>query len=111
MRSLMLFVLLLGSTAAVAATVDLNAPGALEQLRVDNPRHYERVAEVIHRAETRPVREVATWIRTALDPNAEWGELWYVSYPPKARLAFTLDRTQYTIIVVDRSPAKLIPAK
>ena len=98
---------------AAANVVDLNAPGALEALRVQSPKTYAKISAILATAEERPSSEIGEWIRAGFDASdVEAMPLWHVSDPPKLKLSFTLDRTRYTAVVVGRfRPVEPIPAK
>jgi hypothetical protein len=111
-------VLLLSSIAPVAGAqefpVDLDQPGALENLERSNPSHYRRAALLINAAErARCESDELKRIRVQLDVAAMGcSELLLTSAPPKRRVTFTLDRTPYRALVTLRNAdAKLIPAR
>ena len=108
-----LFLATIASVALAAQPVDLNAPGFLEALRVENPGHYAKVQAILAATEARPSSEIREWIRTRFDASdVDAAPLWHVSDPPKIKLSFTLDQTRYTALVVGRfPPIQLLPTK
>ena len=114
--SIFLFCLGIGQVPpsfAQLRVVDLDAPGVLDTLARDNPRHYTKVREIISEVRKQPEGEVTTWMRTRFDArDVVYGPLLLVTHPPKRRLSFTIDDVRYRSIVTlsDWQP-KPIPAK
>jgi hypothetical protein len=92
--------------------VDLEQPGALERLHRDNPAHFRAVQQILREVPVRKPETVVRWIRTAFDADMASVLRIKTSYPPKARLSFTLDETEYSALVTMRNtePA-LMPAR
>jgi hypothetical protein len=115
MRALLALVLAAGLASAAPAQqlVDLNAPGVLEALRIDNPAHYAKVRAILTATEERPSSQIREWMRTRFDASdIDAAPLWHVSDPPKIKLSFTLDKIRYTAMVVGRfTPAQAVPAR
>ena len=111
-----LFALMVLAPAAFAhgpKFVDLDRPGAFEALAERNPAHHARAIELIRVAEQSPCKFVPGVYR-AKDKSNDSGcapTLLMTSFPPKCRVAFTLDDTTYETIVTVRSDARLMPAK
>jgi hypothetical protein len=108
-----LFLAAIANVALAAQPVDLNAPGVLQALRVENPGHYAKVHAILAATEARPSSEIREWIRTRFDASdVDAAPLWHVSDPPKIKLSFTLDQTRYIAMVVGRfRPPQLVPTK
>ena len=112
-------VLALGALAPLAPAlaaplvVDLDAPGALARLRSEQPARYEKVTALLRDAERLPEKQVEGWIRTRYDADAvQLGQMLLVSYPPKRRLSFSLEKVSYrATIVVALPPAQIVPAR
>jgi hypothetical protein len=98
---------------ATPLVVDLDAPGALERLRSEQPARYEKVTALLRDAERLPEQQVEGWVRTRHDADAvRLGHLLLVSYPPKRRLSFSLEKVSYVAtITVALPPAKIVPAR
>lgn len=115
-RSCLLALMALAPAAFAAGApqfVDLDRPGAFEALAQRNPAHHARALEIIRVAEQSPCKLVPRVYR-AKDEPGDFGcapTLLMTSFPPKRRVAFTLDDTTYETIVTVRSDARLMPAK
>lgn len=99
--------------AAQEPYVDLNRPGALDQLARENPSHYRQVVEI-----TRVAADVSceTALKMMPVPAANRMECMALaimtSDPPKRRITFQLDRVRYGLIVtLNTPPGRLLPAK
>ena len=103
----------LAPALAAPLVVDLDAPGALARLRSEQPARYEKVTALLHDAERLPEQQVEGWVRTRYDADAvHLGSMLLVSYPPKRRLSFSLEKVSYVAtIVVALPPAKIVPAR
>src|SRR5216684_5221892 len=82
-------------------TVDLNTPGALDALERENPRHYERVREIMSDVQYQPDSKVPRWMQARFDARDVLYQplLLLTSLPPKRRLAFTIDNVRYQAII------------
>jgi hypothetical protein len=94
--------------------IDLNRPGALEQLKLDRPKHYAAIAEVIRIVERVPCenREVET-LKARYDIT-QWAckFMLLTSDPPKRRLSFQLEETRYVALVTLKgTQGRVIPAQ
>ena len=100
-------------TLATPLVVDLDAPGALERLRSEQPARYEKVTALLRDAERLPEQQVEGWVRTRHDADAvRLGTMLLVSYPPKRRLSFSLEKVSYfATITVALPPAKIVPVR
>jgi hypothetical protein len=90
-----------------SGTVNLDAPGALDELARDNPRHYNIVTQIMSR-----------WLPARFDSyDVGYGPpLLLATYPPKRRLStsFKIDDTRYSstiTVTVTNSKPKLILVK
>ncbi|MGX4641314.1 hypothetical protein [Massilia sp. SYSU DXS3249] len=83
--------------------VDLDAPGALERVRQDKPAHAHAIARILREAPQRKPQAIAGWVRTAFDARMASAMLVKTSYPPQARLEFTLEDTAYRATVTLRN--------
>src|SRR5690348_16088436 len=80
------------SRPALARTVDLNAPGALEMLQRSNPAHYEKVRHILDGILQQPDANVPRWIQASFDGrDVTYAPIVMTSLPPRRRLAFALD--------------------
>jgi len=96
--------------AARAFAIDLDPPGAMQQLARDNPAHYAKVEKMLSEAPYRPYASMARWIRTEFDAtDVGASRLLKTSYPAQARLSFALDGTQYSKTIYIDAPGKLLP--
>ena len=100
--------------AVAAATVDLDQPGVLDQLKVERPKHYEAVNEVLRATERMPCKDTEMRVLKAkfdlkeLSCNA----LLMTSYPPKRRVNFAVEGTSYVAVVtVKGTEGRAMPAK
>jgi hypothetical protein len=94
--------------------IDLNRPGTLEQLKLERPKHYAAIAEVIRVVERVPCenREVET-LKARYDIS-QWAcnFVLLTSDPPKRRLSFQLEETRYVALVTLKgAQGRVIPAR
>ena len=79
-----------------AQYVDLDAPGAMEQIRAANRVHYEKIQSIVEGLGQQPDGEAAQWIRTSFGAKqVSYSSFLLTSYPPQKDIAFTLDSTRY----------------
>ena len=79
---------------------DLNAPGALDRLRVGKPDDYARIMRIIAGVTRHPELDVARWISATFHAgNVSYLPLWLTSFPPKRRLSVCLASSGYTVIL------------
>ncbi len=91
--------------------VDLDRPGALAEVRRENPEHYQAIKRILAEAPTRRPETVAGWVRTAFDAEMSSVMRIKTSYPPKARLSFQLEHTRYeAVITLQNTEPYLTPA-
>ncbi len=112
----LVFCLAAGVQAASPAlgVVDLDKPGALEQVARGNPEHYRQIVEMIRIAEQHSCEQALKLYQASVKASSVdcAGLMILTSAPPKHRLAFTLDATRYMTVVTIKTPGgKLIPAK
>lgn len=86
-----------------ARQVDLDTPGALARVQKDNPAHYRAIAAILREAPYRRPQTLSGWARTAFDAKMASAMLIKTSYPPRARLQFVLDNTEYRTFVTLRN--------
>lgn len=109
MRALVLAAALALSACAQPApargwrALDLDRPGALEQLRREHPAHYAKVQRILSEAPQRPLESLPDWLRTEIGARDVEG-LGFVmpGEGPRARLTFRLDERDYTALVRPR---------
>jgi hypothetical protein len=83
--------------------VDLDTPGALGRVQRDNPAHFAAITRILREAPAQRPQALAGWVRTAFDARMAPAMLVKTSYPPQARLEFTLDDTDYRAVVTLRN--------
>ena len=108
------FIALLSAlTASLAYAVDLDQPGALAIVKQETPEHYAKIERILAAAERVPAFELPGYLPMAVGAKDVFAvPLLMVSYPPKTKLAFTLDETRYDATVVVRfPPAELKPIR
>lgn len=82
-------------------TVDLDAPGVMERVRVANPAHFHKIVKIIEGVTQQPDSAVPRWLRVNFDArDVGYGPIVMTSHPPKRRLSFALDDTRYEAVVV-----------
>ena len=98
--------------AGAGSLVDLNAPGALRQLRQDNPADYAKVRRILAEVQDQPSDDVPLWLATRFDAKEiDYRDFLLTSYPPQKRLSFSLGDTHYFgTITLTRDRARAIPA-
>ena len=94
--------------------VDLDDEAKLEAIRRDNPRRYQRIVAAIDAAQVTSCETLPQTLRTRfdiLDTRCSAYTL-LTSFPPKSRVTFVIDDTQYSLNVVQRklAPSKMVPA-
>jgi len=87
---------------ASAATIDLDAPGAMGSLERSKPSHYARVIKLVSAAQREPCRsEDFRRMQVALAArDLDCSMIIQTSLPPKQRVTFALDGAVYTTVVV-----------
>jgi hypothetical protein len=83
----------------IVRQVDLDTPGALARVQQDNPAHFRAISEILREAPYRKPQALSGWVRTAFDAKMASFMLIKTSYPPRARLEFVLDDTEYRALV------------
>lgn len=118
MRAIGIAVVCALATSAIAADtswrpIDLDRPGALEQLKREHPDHYRAIAGILRSAETVPCkpRELRS-LRSRFDmEEMACNFALMTSYPPKRHLSFAWGGTTYTATVTMKDGAgRLLPA-
>ena len=108
MRRLAVVILALAASlpafSQMPAQVDLRTPQALENLKRDNPAHFEKIRQILAGLEEKPERIEGDWLQATF--NAQDVDLSRMvvktSYPPKQLLSFRLEQVRYTLYVVRR---------
>ena len=84
--------------------IDLRTPQALENLKRQNPAHFEKIRQILAGLEEKPERIEGDWLQATF--NAQDVDLSRMvvktSYPPKQLLSFRLEQVRYTLYVVRR---------
>ena len=94
--------------------LDLNAPGALEALRRENPVHYRKLQQILNGLTDRPQEDIPNWIQTNFAASDVVYSLHLLtSEPPKERhLKLNLDDTRYeAVVTLRRSGGTICPMK
>jgi hypothetical protein len=101
------------SRPALARTVDLNAPGALEVLQRSDPAHYEKVRHILDGVLQQPDANVPRWIQASFHGrDVTYAPIVMTSLPPKRRPSFALDATRYeAVIVLPNVRGEIIPLR
>lgn len=86
--------------------IDLDAPGLLEALSRDNPRHFEEVCQRIAQTLRHPYSDLSTGGRPVSGVDRVPAVL-LTTYPPKRHLAFTIDDVKYETFVTISADAIL----
>jgi hypothetical protein len=113
MLAVPLFAAALGVHAAIVTKmVDLDAPGAIEALQSQNPEHYARARAILATAKAAPRTDLARFIEVEFRASDVECIAWRVSDPPQLKVAFTLDSTRYSAVVVPQlPPARPVPLR
>lgn len=118
MRVILGSILLALAGTALAATskpvtyVDLNKPGALDRVAVDNPEHYRVLADIIRTVQTRSCAEVLKAYRASHEAGVNCSSyLLRTSFPPKRHVGVSIDGVHYMGNVTVDVPAELMPAR
>ena len=84
--------------------IDLRTPNGLEDLRRDNPAHFEKIRQILMGLEEKPERVEGDWLQVnfAVSDVALDGAVIKTSNPPKQLLSFRLEETRYTMYLVRR---------
>ena len=99
-----------GGNAPPARIVNLNNHTALSAIQHSNPTHYEKIQKILEAVFERPDTD-ARWIQTNFDAqNVSYAPILLTSAPPKRRLSFVIDNTQYqAVITITDNRGKIIP--
>ena len=111
--SMLMFVSSAAVAYAVGTSVNLDAPGALEALKREQPAHYAKVVEAMDQVQAVPYSEKGVRNLRAefgkSDPTRRQIE---TSFPAKTHLTVPVDGTNYQITVVYvKNPPKNVPVK
>jgi len=94
--------------------IDLDRPGALDQVKRERPGQFEAISQVLRAAERLPCREgELKALRTRFDVRElACTTLLMTSDPPKRRVTFSLGEERYIAVVTMKDTnGKLLPAK
>jgi len=96
---------LAAASAFAAGPIDLNAPGALDQMKIDHPERYEAVIRTLALAEELPCK--SNDLMRQLKARFDLRELHcfakiLTSYPPKRRVTFDIQGDKYAATVTLR---------
>ena len=110
---LMWFATATAADVDVRRMVDLDAPGAMERVRADNPTHFDKIVRIIEGVTERPDSAVPRWVRVNFDAReVVYRPIVMTSHPPRRRLVFALDDTRYEVVVVlTNTTGAVIPAR
>ena len=84
--------------------VDLRTPQAFENLKRDNPAHFEKIRKILAGLEEQPDRVEGDWLQANFDARDVdlTRMIIKTSFPPKQLLSFRLEQTRYTLYLVRR---------
>ena len=90
---------------ATVRRVDLDRPGALENLKRENPAHYAKVERILREAPKLPLPTMAGWMQAQFDARQVSAPyLLKTSLPAQARISFLLDDTRYEAVIRVNTP-------
>ena len=99
---------------AAGSPIDLDRPGALDQVKRERPLQFEAISQVLRVAERLPCKEgeLAT-LRTRFDVrDLACTMLLMTSDPPKRRVSFALGGERYVAVVTMKDTGgRVVPAK
>jgi hypothetical protein len=103
-----------GDSVVIQQPVHLDTPDQLAHLRDTNPDHYTRATHILAAA-NRLCPPGAPKVQEAdlrSNESLKCGHTFLTSNPPKRRISFTLDGTQYVALVtITASPARAMSAE
>ncbi len=87
----------------IARFVDLDAPGALETVRREHPKHVVDIQRILLEAPDHSPEVTPGWMRTQFGASASgYGMIFETTDPPRAQFWFLLGDTHYTTLVTLR---------
>jgi hypothetical protein len=94
-------------------TVDLDAPGVVDDLRHSRPTHFEAVRQILRGVRHRSDAEVPRWMEVNFGArDVSYVPISLTSHPPRRRLAFALDDTWYeTVITLTHVRLEVVPLR
>jgi hypothetical protein len=105
--------LIIGSFALAdgAPKIDLDRPGALNQLKQQHPQRYQAVSGLLHAYERAPCQSgEIELLKTRFNVrDLECGMMVFTSYPARRHVSFELDGTSYEATVVLKDDDTLQP--
>jgi hypothetical protein len=92
--------------------VNLNAPGAMDKVRANHPRHYEQIERILADLHTHG-EDAPRWIRTNFGAtDVSFPPILLVSLPPQRSLAFTLEGVRYSAqVTLEWRRARIYPVR
>ena len=100
-------------TITVKHHIALDREGVLESIQRDDPARYQKISQAIEAAQVTSCETLPQVLKTldVLDTSCSSFTL-LTSFPPKSRVSFLIDDTEYSLNVVQNklAPAKLLPA-
>ena len=119
MRRMIIGMLVLATFLSYAADrpssrrIDLNKPGAMEQLAQENPTHHAKVQRILAEVQRHPIDSVPKWMKTEFDADQVVYDavLLKTSDPAKRHLRFKLDDTSYAATLMQPQTERLVPVK
>jgi hypothetical protein len=112
MRLWLLITGLLAGACYAQDRVDLDRPGALEQLQRENARHFAKIERILREAPKQSASAIAGWMRANFDAKeAQSSPMLKTSYPAQTRISFVLDDTRYSKVIYIDAPARPQPAR
>ena len=93
--------------------VNLNAPGAMEEIRVTSPGHCKKVQAIVRGLDSHADGEIPGWLRTTFNAKeVTYSRILLTTLPPQRDLSFILDDTSYRgRVTLDRRGAQIFPIK
>jgi hypothetical protein len=97
--------------AADAPRIDLDRPGALDQLKLEHPQRYQAVSAMLHASKRAPCQgEEIKLLETRLNVrDLECGMIVFTTYPALRHVSFELDGTNYAATVALETAEALQP--
>jgi|SRR5258706_2567546 len=93
--------------------IDLDKPGAMEELARANPEHHTKVQRILAEVQLHRIDAVPQWLKAEFDADniRYFGSMLKTSYPAKRYLSFTLGETGYSAVLLLPLAEKMVPVK